>query len=178
MKNFKTVLNVLLLVFFFGLFFACKSNPPLKTESSIKETSSTTDSISHKEKITMQLITIPSSLAALNLNLADLSTLPIGAKYEDKQGQATVGIEKTGENDYKITANCDSLSMIISEKETEIYHLQKTVKELEEKESQTIEVTKYKQNDWQIVCGWFGKIFMGVLGVGLIILVLKWKRFF
>jgi hypothetical protein len=40
------------------------------------------------------------------------------------------------------------------------------------------EVIVYKQTDWQIVCGWFGKIFMAVIGIGLIVLVLKWKRLF
>lgn len=40
------------------------------------------------------------------------------------------------------------------------------------------EVIVYKQTDWQVVCGWFGKIFMGLIGIGLIVLVLKWKQLF
>lgn len=40
------------------------------------------------------------------------------------------------------------------------------------------EVIIYKQTDWQIVCGWFGKAFMGLIGIGLIVLFLKWKRLF
>ena len=40
------------------------------------------------------------------------------------------------------------------------------------------EVPVYKQTGWQIVCCWFGKIFMVVIGLGLFVLILKWKRLF
>jgi hypothetical protein len=33
----------------------------------------------------------------------------------------------------------------------------------------------YKQTTWQIVCSWFGKVFMALIGIGLIVLVVKWK---
>lgn len=44
------------------------------------------------------------------------------------------------------------------------------------------EIPIYKQTDMQIVFGWFGKVFMGLLGfgtvIGLVILILKWKRLY
>lgn len=43
-------------------------------------------------------------------------------------------------------------------------------------------VVEYKEvnklTSFQTVCVWFGKILMGLLGIGLIILFLKWKRLF
>lgn len=171
------IIGFLISLFMF-LSYGCKTKPPLKTEYSIKENKYDADSISRIEKLTMRLLTIPASSVALNVNMLDLSSLPIGAKYEQKQGQATVTVEKTDENNYKITANCDSLSMVITERETQIYHLQAKIRELEESQAQTIEIPIYKQTDLQIVFGWFGKVFMGLIGIGLILLLLKWKRLF
>jgi len=183
MKNFKTALKAFMILFAVFMFLGCgNSKPQLKTEYTAIQHTHTADSTARIEKNTIRLITIPASSAKLNLNLENLAALPIGAKYQEKQGQATLTVEKTGDNDYNISADCDSLSMIVAEKETEIYHLQNKVKELAEKEAATKEIPIYKQTTWQIVCGWFGKVFMFILsvglGIGIITIVLKWKRLF
>jgi len=133
-----------------------------------------TDSISRIEKTNAKLLIIPPSAVSLNLNFKNLSDLPIGAKYTEKQGQATVSVEKTGENDFKITANCDSLTRLIVERETEIFHLQNQVRELEEAtHEEKVEII----NETTPV-RWFwiysGRLFWSLLGIGLIYWL--WKK--
>ncbi|GAB6123087.1 hypothetical protein [Dysgonomonas termitidis] len=164
-------LIITFVVMLIGL-FACKSPQP-KSEHSVIANNSRADSTSRVERERARLLTVPASAASLDLNFGSLADLPIGAKYTGKQGQATVTVERISGDSIKVTANCDSLSQLIVEKETEIFHLQNRVSELEDKELKTVEV--YRQTNWQIVCGWFGKVFMAVIGIGLITLFLKWK---
>ncbi len=134
------------------------------------------DSTSRIERTNVQLLKIPLTTAALNLNLKNLNDLPVGAKYAEKQGQATVTVEKTGENDYKITATCDSLTRLIVERETEIFHLQSRVKELEENTSEVKETIVNETTGVRWFFIYSGYLLWGLFGCGTIYMLYKWRK--
>lgn len=153
----------------------CKT-PQRQIEHSTTEAVERNDSTSRTEKVNVRLLKVPQSSASLNLNFKNLSDLPIGAKYTEKQGQATVSVEKTGDNDYKITATCDSLTRVIVERETEIYHLQSRIKELTDSTAvrETITINETTPVRWFFI--YSGYVFWVLLGCGIIYLILKWKK--
>ncbi|MDR2002155.1 MAG: hypothetical protein LBQ74_03920 [Prevotella sp.] len=157
------------------LLIGCKS-PQQNTEHSTVAKDERYDSLSRIEKTNARLLKVPLSSASLNLNFKNLSDLPIGAKYTEKQGQATVSVEKTGDSDYMITATCDSLTELIIERETEIYHLQNKVRELEDITStERVEII----NETTPI-RWFwiysGYVLWALFGLGGIYLILRWKK--
>lgn len=169
-----------LLVTILFLLNGCRSSKPQASstqETTLKQVLN--DSVNRIEKTNARLLTIPTSKVNLNLNISNLSQLPIGAKFQNKQDQATVTVEKVGNDEYKITATCDSLSTIITEKETEIFHLRTQVEELRGEKSEVTIVKVNELTKYQTICVWIVSIILGLVGVagviGLIILFVKWK---
>jgi hypothetical protein len=60
-----------------------------------------------------------------------LRALPPGARYDNRNEQATVTVLKTEDGTYKVSADCDSLSLLLYERETEIYRLERERRDLE-----------------------------------------------
>jgi hypothetical protein len=152
---------------------SCKTTHQNK-EQKTTVNSERTDSISRVEREKARLLVIPRSLASLDLDSKNLSDLPIGAEYTDKQGQATISVKKTGGNDYKITATCDSLAQLVVDRETEIYHLNNKVRELEEvTNEERVEIINETTS-----ARWFwiysGRLFWSLVGIGIIYWI--WKK--
>lgn len=81
--------------------------------------------MSRLERRTIKTITTPQTTAKLNISPDDLAKLPPGAKFESKQGNATATAKVAPDGTIEITANCDSLSLLIENLEIEVYRLQK-----------------------------------------------------
>jgi hypothetical protein len=158
-----------------GTLVGCKTSQ-LKTETTTAANTETFDSISRIEREKARLLVVPESSVSLNLNFKNLTDLPIGAKYTDKQGQATVSIEKTGDNDYKITATCDSLAQLVIDKETEIYHLNNQLRELESNHAEVKEIIVNQLTGWQNFRVWIGNIALAALGIGIIYKIWQKKK--
>jgi hypothetical protein len=122
----KTVLILLILCCLIG----CRTKQ--QTISERTDTQTRVDSVSLIQKVTVTPVVVPESTVRLDLSIDELEALPPGAKYTEKDGQATVTVLRT-ETGYEVSANCDSLTFLLTEKETEIYHLNRQITELSEK---------------------------------------------
>jgi hypothetical protein len=92
--------------------------------------------------------------------------LPVDAGYIDRQGRATVTVLRT-EGGIKASADCDSLTVLVDELRTEIFHLnaEKTDFKTELVETKTVEVNRL--TGWQWFQIWTGRIAMMLAGVWL-----------
>lgn len=162
-----------ILAYLLIVFASCRT-PQSKSEHSVIANNSRADSTSRIERERARLLTVPASAASLSLNLKKLADLPAGAKYTGRQGQATVTVEKTGDNGYTVTAACDSFVQLVVEKETEIYRLQRKVEGLEEtsREERVEVVSQTTPLRWFLICS--GCLFWLCAAAGFI--YLKWKR--
>ena len=86
--------------------------------------------MSRLERRTVKPIITPQATAKLSIKPEDLAKLPPGAKFENKQGNATATAKVTPDGTIEITANCDSLVLLVENLETEVYRLQKENKAL------------------------------------------------
>ena len=162
MKNFKTALKILLTVFTAVLLVACKTQKP-QAQVQIKTI--------EKEVEKLVPYALPPDSTTINalfecdsLNQVRLKEL----KELKAKGLQSNFYFNNGLLQYKLKQPPDTI--YVPGKDRYIY--QEVPVEV------PVEVIVYKQTDWQIVCGWFGKVFMGLLGIGLIMLLLKWKRLF
>lgn len=140
MKKISVYIDLIIWIVGFVAVLVCASgckSQKIETEHHTRKTENTTDSVGIVSIQNTRPLTVPQSTANISLDFLDLSALPIGAKYTQKQGQATLTIEKTGDNQLSITANCDSLLFLITEKETTIFHLQQRISEFEETKTKT-----------------------------------------
>ncbi|NDV93533.1 hypothetical protein D0T84_01200 [Dysgonomonas sp. 521] len=162
MKNFKTTLKIAFIGSVLALAVSCKTQQP-QTQVEIKTI--------EKEVEKLVPYALPPDSAAIealfecdSLNQVQLKEL----KELKAKGWQSSFFFNNGFLQYKMYQPPDTI--YIPGKDRYIY------------QDVPVEVVKevivYKQTDWQIVCGWFGKIFMAVIGIGLIVLVLKWKRLF
>lgn len=98
-------------------------------------------------------MTTPQATAKLNIDPQQLAGLPKGAKFENKQGNATATATVGDDGTLEITANCDSLTLLIDELTTEVYRYKESNKALVTKlsEKKTIELSGWQ--NFQIWCG-------------------------
>lgn len=94
--------------------------------------------MSRLEKRTSQAWVTPQSTAKINLTIDQLAALPKGALFQNKQGNATATAQVTDDGNIEITANCDSLTLLVESLEIEVHHLRDT---------NTALVTKLKQKE-------------------------------
>lgn len=160
LKNITLALMLLLALFS----WSCRSSKQ-ETTQEIKELAQLTDSVSRLEKITTKAWVAPASSATLKLDIKQLADLPNGAFYQSKQDNATASAKKADDGTLEITANCDSLTLLVDNLEIEVYRLQK--------ENSTL-VTKLKHKEvialsgWQKFQIWCGRILLGLLIVYII----------
>ncbi|MDR2764744.1 MAG: hypothetical protein LBB90_06895 [Tannerella sp.] len=124
------------------------------------------DSVSVRvERLTKEL-TLPSSKATLTLSFDSLRALLVGAGWMEKNGQATVAVTRT-EGGVTASANCDSLTLLVDELKTEIFHLnaERTAFKSERNEEKMREVNRL--TSWQSFQIWTGRICLALLVVGL-----------
>jgi hypothetical protein len=162
MKNFKTALKILLTAFTAVLLVGCKTQQP-QSQVQIKTIEKEVEKL-----VPYALPADSTTLAALfecdSLNRVQLKEM---SEMKAKRLQSDFSFAN-GLLQYKLKQPPDTI--YIPGKDRYIY--QDVPVEIVK------EVIVYKQTDFQIVCGWFGKIFMGLIGIGLIVLFLKWKRLF
>jgi hypothetical protein len=134
----KWFLNILILVVIFG----CKTQK-IETVRDAYVSSSSTDTVIITMRDTTVVYRVPESNATITISQSGLNELPYKAGYVEKNGQATVSVQKTENGDYKVSANCDSLLFFLHEKESEITHLKSQNSELVEKtEKREVETIK------------------------------------
>jgi hypothetical protein len=94
--------------------------------------------------------------------------LPVGAGYTEKQGQATVAVQMSEGGYIEASANCDSLTILVDELRTEVYHLNNEKTELKSvlSEQKIIEVNRL--TGWQWFQVWTGRICLALIaGTGI-----------
>lgn len=113
------------------------------------------------------MVTIPQTTAKLNITPDDLDKLPVGGQYQSKDGNATATIQRTNKG-YEFTANCDSLTLLVTELQTEVYRLNRKNTELKTllNEQKTVEVNKLTR--WQSVRITVGDISLALIGIALL----------
>ncbi|WP_165043728.1 hypothetical protein [Dysgonomonas sp. ZJ709] len=117
---------------------------------------------------------IPQTTAKLSLTPADLEALPIGATYQAQDGQATATVKKT-DTGYEITANCDSLLLLVTDLYIEVNRLNKEKTELKThlNEQKITEVNRL--SGWQWFQIWCGRILLSVSAIYIGIKFIKSK---
>lgn len=133
--------------------------------SETKESTQQTDSVSRLEKRTSKAWVAPQSTAKINLDIKQLAELPKGAIYQNKQGNATATAKVAEDGTIEITANCDSLILLVESLEVEVYRLTESNKALKTtiNKKETIELS-----GWQNFQIWCGRILFGLIIVYII----------
>jgi hypothetical protein len=113
------------------------------------------DSVSEKVTFETRLLTTPRATAKLNLSLEQLQDLPVGGKYQAKDGNATGTIEKKPDGSLEFTANCDSLTLLVESLTKEVYRYKNENAELKTntKEEKVVEVNRLSGWQWFQIYG-------------------------
>lgn len=155
---------------------SCRSSKEaLKEELAVKVEQA--DSTSLKVLRETKLVTTPRATARQTLTPEQLGNLPVGGKYQARDGNATATVEKKADGKLEFTADCDSLTLLVENLTTEIYRLNKEKTEFKErvKEQKTIEVNRL--TGWQWFQIWVGRIALVIISVFLAIKLIKRKLF-
>jgi tetrahydromethanopterin S-methyltransferase subunit B len=112
------------------------------------------------------VIPVPASRAELTLSFDSLKTLPEGAKFEAKKDRATVAVYKS-EGGIIASADCDSLTLLVDELTTEIYHLKTVLEEFESTEQDVTTIEVNRLTWWQRIQIALGRATLVALGFGI-----------
>lgn len=121
------------------------------------------DSLHDVKRSVLTLLPVPASVAQTKLPMNQLATLPEGAGYSARSGQATASVVRGKGDTLIITSTCDSLArqvMSLTEELTRIRN--ETGEEVEEPPPQVV----HEPTGWQ----WF-QIWVGRLAVTAFILI-------
>jgi hypothetical protein len=164
----KCTLAALLAIVLSGA--SCSSKKQI-TSHRVGESSRQTDSVSLVMERITKPIPVPASTAKLMLSMDSIIALPVGAGFTARQGQATLTVHKAESGMIEASANCDSLTLLVDELRTEIYHLnsEKTDYTSELSEQKIIEVNRL--TSWQSFQIWTGRICL------LLLIILAIKHF-
>jgi hypothetical protein len=132
------------------------------------------DSVSLMVERITKPIPVPASKATLKLSIDSVIALPVGAGFTARQGQATVTVSKTEGGMIEASANCDSLTLLVDELRTEVYHLNKEKTDIKSElsEQKIIEVNRLTL--WQSFQIWTGRICLAIL---VVLAIIKIKTF-
>ncbi len=110
---------------------------------------------------TTKVVTTPQTTAIVTITEEQIANLPVGAKYQAKDGNSTGTVEKTKEG-IKFTANCDSLYMMLTYaiKEVNRFKSENTALVTQLKEQKTIEVNVLTR--WQLFEIWGFRILSSI----------------
>jgi len=132
------------------------------------------DSVSVIVERSVRLLPVPRQEVTLRLHIDTLRTLPTGAEFRQSNGRATVAVGMSEGGVLTASATCDSLTVLVEDLRTEIFHLNAETMTLKEalNEDKTIEVNR--PNGWQWFQIWTGRILAGLLAVWLAVkLIIK-----
>lgn len=121
----------------------------------------------HTEK-TVKPLVVPSSGAELRVSPEDLKNLPAGGGFHNKSGNATVGAKKEKDGTLTITANCDSLILLVENLKTEAHHFRNENMALKSELSERTTEIVQEPSGWQWFQIWWGRILTAALIAGLI----------
>lgn len=107
----------------------------------------------------------PRTTARQNLTLEALHNLPVGGRYEAKDGNATGTIEKKPDGSLEFTANCDSLTLLVESLTKEVFRYKNENAELKTniKEEKTEEVNILTGWQWFQIYGFRVYVFLTLL---------------
>lgn len=146
----KVFILFLLLISIVG----CKA-PKTMIEKESENNVAVLDSVNEKITKETKLLTTPQTTAKQTLTPKQLEDLPVGGKYQAKDGNATGTIEKKDDGSLEFTANCDSLTLLVESLTKEVYRLNKEKTELKTnlKEEKVVEVNKLSGFQWFQIYG-------------------------
>lgn len=141
----------------------CRSTS-LTVDRETAESRRQTDSVSIVTERTTKTVPVPASRSTLTLAVDSLQLLPVGAGYSEKIGRAAVAVVKAEDGTITVSATCDSLTVLVEELRTEVFHLNAEKWALKEdlKEEKTVEVNRL--TSWQSFQIWTGRIGLLLLG--------------
>lgn len=140
--------SFLIVFLLFLSLLSCRSPKEVRERTEGKK-EATADSVSVMERQSTKVVSVPASQVNMRLDLEAVRALPPGASYQAKDGNATATVTKHADNTIGITANCDSLNILVESLTREVYRLKAIETELKThlNEQKTIEVNKL--NGWQ-----------------------------
>lgn len=145
-----------------ALFVASCGSTKKMTES----TRSTVDSVLLKEVRQVINIPIPLSKVELKIPTQSLRSLPPGASFSEKKGQAGVKVEAIGDTVY-VSAICDSLQVQCERYEKELTRIRSDTDK---------QVTELKKNTFQTAFKWCSTGFIAGVILTLIVIIIKKKK--
>ncbi|MCL2651897.1 MAG: hypothetical protein FWD60_12875 [Candidatus Azobacteroides sp.] len=161
------------------LLSSCKTQKTVENEQEkqfISASKTVSDSTVYRQKSEMKIETVKADTVKLNLNPADVATLPTGASYSQKSGRAVINVRHTDNGNIDITATCDSLSVFYESLTVEYEHYRKVSSDSIDVLNK--EIVKIKS---QPVVGdtFWAKIKKGAIAItGIVILLFIIKRRF
>ena len=145
-----------------ALFVASCGSTKKMTESA----RATVDSVLLKEVRQVINIPIPLSKVELKIPTQSLHSLPPGASFSGKKGQAGVKVEAIGDTVY-VSATCDSLQVQCERYEKELTRIRSDTDK---------QVTELKKNTFQTAFKWCSTGFIAGVILTLIVLIIKKKK--
>lgn len=111
----------------------------------------------------------------MSLSIDSLLQLTTGALFRQNKDHVTAQIQSLGGGGFLFTASCDSLTFLVSDLKTEIFHLNADKTELKEhlNEQKIIEVNR--PSGWQWFQIWLGRILSIWFGAGAVWGIIKRK---
>lgn len=110
-------------------------------------------------------VVVPLSVAQLRLHPDSLRLLPDGAGYSKVSGRASVSLVKQ-DTMYIVTANCDSLTVLVDELTQEVYRLKASDSSAVKSTERVVTVEVNRLTGFQYFQLWSGRIALGVLALG------------
>lgn len=159
MRSTKHIIAAMLLLVLSGT--SCKTTRQIQSRE-VESNNLQTDSVSLRMERIVKPLVVPKVAVQLKLHPDSLLKLPVGASFSRSEGHATATVTKE-ESGYSFTASCDSLTVVIEELKTEIYHLNKEKTAFKEQlnEQKIIEVNRL--TSWQSFQVWMGRISLMLL---------------
>lgn len=137
------------------------------TKKMTENTRATTDSVLLKEVRQVINIPIPRSKVELKIPTQNLRSLPPGASFSEKKGQAGIRVEAVGDTVY-VSATCDSLQVQCERYEKELTRIRSDTDK---------QVTEIKKNTFQTAFKWCSiGLFAGIVLTLAVIIIFKRKN--
>lgn len=137
-------------------------------ETTVSHTSSR-DSTMFREISRIRPVTVPLTQADLRLDLKEMANLTPGAVFQDKNGQASVQVERR-DSIIIITATCDSLQILVESQYREITRLRSEV-------DQQATVTGQTPGWWKTFKNNAFYVMVGMTFMSVIILTIRiWRK--
>jgi hypothetical protein len=132
------------------------------TQSRQSQETAVADSVSVLRREKVQPLVVPSASASLSLPAQRLDSLPEGASYVQREGRAQAAVMRVDEH-FLFTASCDSLTLLVTELETEIYRLNRQTSAFNQDLNETKITEVRRLTLWDQLQIWVGRILLLLL---------------